>query len=450
MLNYLFTQTPLRFFGEGLWRDETFSLLLAERSLSDIINLTVRDFNPPLYYFILHFWIGLFGTSEIALRSLSVLFYVVGVFCVYELFKVILKKTHLQSGFYTILFVMNPVVLYYAFEGRMYSMLFCMTMLSTFFLLRKQGVPYLISIILGLYTHYFFIMVFGTQFLYLLFFELKKNQSFLKNDLLIKQIYAGLFFLPWMVFFLSQNNDVGGAFWISKLMNNQIWLIPSYLYSGIDKDFWAPVSWDPILLSYLKTFTLFCLITTGIGMFYYWKNRILPKAGILFFMTFLLSVLGVIVISEFKPLFVPRYLIAASAMLSLTLIMAIIAMPKVLKVAFFGILIFFSIQFNIIQLEYRNRGLMRDLSKEIAPLMKKNDLIYVTSALDIFDAIYYFGKDRVYLYGIPYEDIPIYVGKVIIPPSIVKETLPMYPQKAFIIENSGNKLYRIESNFSTP
>lgn len=450
MLNYLFTQTPLRYFCEGLWRDEIFSLFLAERPLGEIISLTVKDFNPPLYYFILHFWIGLFGTSEIALRSLSVLFYVIGVFCVYEIFKVILKKTHLQSAFYTALFVMNPIVLYYAFEGRMYSMLFCMTMLSTFFLLRKQSMPYLISLILGLYTHYFFILIFASQFLYLVVFELRQKQSLIKSDLIKKQIYAGLLFLPWFVFFLSQNSEVSGDFWISRLMKSQVLLIPSYLYSGIDKDFWAPLKQNPILFSYLRNFTLFFWVTILVGAFYSWKKRIVSHANQLFFLTFIVSILGVIVVSEFKPLFVPRYLIAASAMLSLTLILSIMSMPRLIQIAFFSILIFFSFQMNSIQLEYRNRGLMRDMAKEVAPLLQKQDVIYVTSELDIFDAMYYFGKERSFLYGMTYDEIPSYVGKVLIPPELIKTELPMYPKKAFIIENSGKKQYRVESNFSTP
>ena len=36
--------------------------------------LTAQDIHPPLYYALLHGWIGLFGAGPVGLRLLSVLF----------------------------------------------------------------------------------------------------------------------------------------------------------------------------------------------------------------------------------------------------------------------------------------------------------------------------------------------------------------------------------------
>ncbi len=68
-----------RYLGLGdnsLWLDETFSATLSLQSprllLAD--HFVNSGANPPLYDIILHYWIKLWGTTEIALRSLSATF----------------------------------------------------------------------------------------------------------------------------------------------------------------------------------------------------------------------------------------------------------------------------------------------------------------------------------------------------------------------------------------
>jgi len=65
---------------EGLWLDEISSWWFASELGRA---LTAERTNPPLYYTTLHFWIGWFGTSEAALRSLSVVPGVLSVGLVY-------------------------------------------------------------------------------------------------------------------------------------------------------------------------------------------------------------------------------------------------------------------------------------------------------------------------------------------------------------------------------
>ena len=61
-----------------LFVDEAYSVLIAGRGVSAIVDGLSRDNSFPLYYFLLSFWMRLFGDSEIALRSLSAIFYVGG------------------------------------------------------------------------------------------------------------------------------------------------------------------------------------------------------------------------------------------------------------------------------------------------------------------------------------------------------------------------------------
>ena len=114
-----------------------FSYLLAKQNILQILSLTAKDFNPPLYYLLLHGWMGLFGSSEIAMRTLSFFFflgtlYVVGMFLM-EIFEFSINEILV----YLLLFVLNPLLHYYAFEARMYSLFAFLVTLSFYFSCQK-------------------------------------------------------------------------------------------------------------------------------------------------------------------------------------------------------------------------------------------------------------------------------------------------------------------------
>src|SRR5919202_5522589 len=56
----------------GFWIDEGLSVGIADRALGAIPHALREDGAPPLYYMLLHFWLGLAGDSEAGVRSLSV------------------------------------------------------------------------------------------------------------------------------------------------------------------------------------------------------------------------------------------------------------------------------------------------------------------------------------------------------------------------------------------
>jgi uncharacterized membrane protein len=76
----------LRFYHLGeapLWIDETFGVRFAEVPFSRLWTETL-DIHPPLYYSLQRIWLP-FGRSEVAVRSLSALLGVMGVFLTYKL-----------------------------------------------------------------------------------------------------------------------------------------------------------------------------------------------------------------------------------------------------------------------------------------------------------------------------------------------------------------------------
>ena len=116
----------LRFWTRsGLWLDEALTVDIARLPLHEIPDALKHDGAPPLYYYLLHFWIVLFGQSNDAVRALSGLFAVltlpVGWFCGRRLGGRAVAWTML------VLLASAPFAVYYATESRMYALVILLT-----------------------------------------------------------------------------------------------------------------------------------------------------------------------------------------------------------------------------------------------------------------------------------------------------------------------------------
>src|SRR5215510_16167606 len=55
----------------AMWLDEALSTNISRLPLGDIGTALLRDGHPPLYYWLLHGWMDVFGTSNPTIRALS-------------------------------------------------------------------------------------------------------------------------------------------------------------------------------------------------------------------------------------------------------------------------------------------------------------------------------------------------------------------------------------------
>lgn len=145
--------------SESLWLDEGLSARLASMPLADISALGLQtDHNPPLYLYLLHFWINLFGKSELAIRSLSAL---LNAACIPLLWLIVNRLFNSRIAYISVLiFALSPFQIYYAQEARAYSLLCFTSLTATWAFLRLRSTPngnnyalMTISIILLLYSH---------------------------------------------------------------------------------------------------------------------------------------------------------------------------------------------------------------------------------------------------------------------------------------------------------
>ncbi len=421
MLDFLFTKTPLFYFIQSIWRDEAFTYLLTKESISTIFYFSSKDFTPPLYTLLLKFWIWIFGSSEIAMRSLSLLFYIVSAYFFYLFLVKIIKIKTIWKYLYMGLFLLNPMLHYFAFEARTYSLLFLITIMSFYFLLSKKYKAYLISISIGLFTHYFMFLVITVEIIYILISE-KKPIKIVK-----RMAIPFLVFLPWFIFVLKENNLINEPFWINSVSKDHLKLIPGILYSGYETGFY-----------YLNdvarnlNLTIFSYLFSGIFLFYRGKIKN-KKIFYLLLLWALLPALVTLAVSNIKPVFLSRYLIISTTGLLLLLVFINEHLSKFVKYILFSILLLQTFNYTSIQVENRNKAPYKKVIYEIKNQSNKNDLLYVENALDYHVAKYYFDDKRVFIFNKNYEDIPNYVGKVLIPKNSIKKTIPLYPVKAFIL-----------------
>ncbi|MEV4558586.1 glycosyltransferase family 39 protein [Kitasatospora sp. NPDC049285] len=124
-----------------LWRDEVASWVAAERSPSQLYDMLQNvDASSGFYYFVLHYWIDLFGDSPTALRSLSALAMAgAAAFTALAARKLFRSDTAgLAAG---LLFAVTPIVSRYAQEIRAYALVTCAAAAATWLLLRALERP---------------------------------------------------------------------------------------------------------------------------------------------------------------------------------------------------------------------------------------------------------------------------------------------------------------------
>jgi len=136
LLAILLLASLLRFYrldAQSFWNDEGNSARIAERPLDLILEGAAGDIHPPGYYLLLHYWRALFGQSELALRSLSVVAGLALVLFTYLLGRDLFgEAAGLMAAF---LGAISPFAIYYSQEARMYALLAALSAASTYLLL---------------------------------------------------------------------------------------------------------------------------------------------------------------------------------------------------------------------------------------------------------------------------------------------------------------------------
>lgn len=417
ILIFLLQRTPLFYWTQSLWRDEAFSVWIAKNSIAKVIERTANDFNPPLYYLLLNFWMKLFGTSEIAMRSLSLLGFALLVILMYHFARLLWKSTHV-AWFATLLTLSNPMLVYYAFELRMYSLFALFATASMYFFVKNNLIWYLLTTAAGLYTQPFMAFVVFVQMIHL--GAMGKWKTAIRNSVLVAILYV-----PWIPTLLAQFSR-SGPMWMYPIDANLVISVLGNLFTGYEGTpghLWLTMPWISIAI---------IIFSTAV---YIQKPK--KEQALLLFWLYIPLIL-VLSISLIKPVYVNRYVIFLTVAEILIIAGAVNKMHKRLQIPLMWTLIILSLWGNVIAIDFHRKVDIRSTFQNAMPLIDQNTVIYAETPLVFYESLYYAPpKTNVYLYNPDRITPPRYVGSEGMPEEVWKDTFPVFPHKAVMIEEDG-------------
>ncbi len=419
--------------NQSIWRDEAFTLLLSEKSPLEIIKLTIQDTSPPLHYLILHYWMIVFGNSEVSSRGLSFLFHSLTALTVFFIARKLVKNTTIQI-LISLTVLLNPFLLQYAFEARAYSLLAFLTTLAVYFALSKRNLLAGLVLTLALFTHNFAIFSFIAFLAWFIYIYGRTIRTEI-GELLKFAILPSIAILSWGNVIYAQWTRVATDFWIKQTTSSTFIHSFEQYTRG---DIYYPT--QPMLYTITLILCLFAF------SYWVWKQKEEDeKALSLIFFVAVIPLLVTYVISAlFAPIYHERYLIGTAPMLAILVGYSLYKLycnnEKVrnLLIGFVAIYLVLLVQSSeqIVSTSTKpaiNYGVNQVLSKAT-----KSDIIIPEDQLNFLEVKYYVKRSGstipVYAYNSGGK-IPFYLGAVMFEP---QDIIRNYPE--------GRKVWQIKAD----
>jgi len=253
----------LRFYApSALWLDEVISVNIAKLPLSQIHAALREDGAPPLYYVMLHFWMLVFGRSDVAVRALGGLTSVVTL----PLFWLAGRRVGgVRVAWITFFIaVSSPFAIFYATDTRMYSLMVLWCVLGFLAISRALEDPSRSRLLAVaavtaalLYTHYWALYLLSATGLWLAY-QIWRSRRGLPSRvdrvaatrIFGVMVLGSLTFIPWVPTFLFQARHTGTPWAPPPSAADLVEVFDDYAGTGA----WA------VLLA----FFYFCLFALGV------------------------------------------------------------------------------------------------------------------------------------------------------------------------------------------
>jgi uncharacterized membrane protein len=388
-----------RYIGGQFWMDEAITTGIASHPLSAIPGLLRHDGSPPLYYFLLHFWIQGFGASETATHWLSLLF---GLLTIPAGFWAGNSLVGRRTGLYAAaLFAFSPFLTQYAGETRMYELMGLLGVLATTayihaFVFRRRGylIMFAICQALMLYTHAWG-MFYGVGALLALIpiWLVSDDRRALVKDAVMAFVGAGILFLPWLPNFIYQAAHTGAP-WAPPPRFGAPVLISRDLLGG-DRITVAIVI--ALIIGLASLFTKRYRRSREATMM--WALIVLPVATLLFAW----------LASQITPAFVSRYFAPALAPI---LLLAAWGAARAGIVGLVAIVLsaVFTVHVSSYTPQYKSD--VRDVAGEMRPLLHPGDLVIVGQPEQVPLTWYYLPNNLQYASTLGKVSNPTYMNWV--------------------------------------
>lgn len=200
--------------ASDLWLDEALSVNIARLPLADIPEALRRDGAPPLYYVLLHFWTALFGTGDMAVRSLSAACMVGTAAALW--FAGRRLGGEVLAWVTASITLTNPYAARFATEARMYALVMLLVacgILTFQRVIEKPGpgraATFGLVIALGCYTQYWWFYCVVVVLVLLAYMVIRGLHRKAAMQLLVATGAGVLCFVPWLPTFGAQMAHTG-------------------------------------------------------------------------------------------------------------------------------------------------------------------------------------------------------------------------------------------------
>jgi mannosyltransferase len=223
----------------SLWLDEALSVNIAQLPVGEITEALRHDGHPPLYYLLLHFWIDLFGSGDVAVRALSGVFGLLTLPLAYVAGR--RRGGPLLAWITLSVVALSPFAVRYSDEARMYSLVMLLSfagyLLADDVLRRgkddlwRLGAVAVVAAAL-LYTHYWALWLLAAAGLVAVWRAWRADGPATRRSALRfigALVVGGVLFVPWLPHMLYQSAHTGTP-WADPMR-------PSVAFSIVVNDF---------------------------------------------------------------------------------------------------------------------------------------------------------------------------------------------------------------------
>lgn len=388
---------------ESLWGDEAFSAMAVRGRLFEMLSVVMKDTAPPLFYLVGYVWGRLFGFSEVALRSLTLLL-MLGSAVFAGLIVHEIDRDKLKSLLAGSLAFASPFLLPFAFEWRMYALLAFTVTASTYFYISKNWFWYVIFALAALYAHHFAIFTVFAQGMWFMMseFPYRKPKQWLTQLRPFLWIVFGYSF--WLYpMYLQIQRVRGSGFWLSiPKISDLTDLLYRFVTGGVTRDWQVVVAVLGITILLLKEWG---------RIFGKWIGLLLIFSAPIF-LSYLLS-------KVITPIFYDRYLL--SAVVGSSVLLVVGTKKRFVWLVAILVTVYGFLSWTVFNTPKKRP--FREFAAYIKTQIKNDDslLNWNGRAHHLWETKYYGVPAPIYA---PNGPLPLYVGTAQMTPTDVVDKLP--------------------------
>jgi len=392
---------------ESAWVDENWTLGVSSTSFASLWGHLTKDYNPPLYYYLLWLFRWIFGPSLFAARAFSAL----------TSFGLLLLGAwpfrracgNTAALLFMALAVLSPAYVAYAQDVRMYSMAaFAVFGMAVYLYLairdgnRADWVKALLFTILAMYVHIYALA--GAFFVgvYSLLYAVIVHRKRIVPCIAVLGV-SFVAFLPWLFVLIGQIQKAAGRYWIPPLDQN---IMRDAIVYPLGMKFFAPET--------ASVAAAVILIASVAGLFAAMRKAKPYAFAVICFLAFFSTTEFMFVVSwVVRPFVWGRYMLPLAGLLFAAGAFGLAQLRRVIVVHAMAVLMICEVPFLIALYTNRYGGPMTEVVEYLKDKIGPGDVIVSTDEHSMVSFSHYFPDNPNILYQRP--DSAIYMELTVFP-----------------------------------